>query len=397
MNVIQFNSQNNPIVFCFIDRTHQYTSAWTIELVKNLADYTISNITKKGFDILQSQDEDSALLRAVELGYKYAVVFSTGTEFINGREFFKEIEHLINTDFYVYGHILDRGDAYYELHHQCYLLNLEKYQKLDCPTVGQTVLGSVHQQQVPRRSVENIHDNYTPLWISSGNYDRVYNHRLHGWNLVSKILEAGGTIFAFDEKIRNNKKHYYPENQTEFLKHIAWAHSRYQYCANEFIHTDNTETIKCIEKNYEQIITPASGAWFVDYICKDRPVTVVYYDYNQKALDYWKENAPIIENVSYKFLKIDLLGVFDISKIITDITKKTLINLSNIFCYEGTAIFSSLEYRLIKEKQITTLLPADWTVLISLRSYHGFTNEEKDVTITKLTKPTWHYGRDWIE
>ena len=397
MNVVEFKVGSNPIAFCFIDNTHQYNSAWTQELIKNLADYTISNLTSKGYNVYQSDNEDSALTRVVDLEYNYAVVFSTGTEFINGSEFFKEVERLVNTDFYVYGHILDRGEAYYELHHQCYLINLKKYKELGCPKIGQINLGNTHQQQVPRRSVDNIHDNYTPLWIEPGNYDRVYNHQLHGWNLISKILEVGGTIRAFDEKIRNNKKHYYPENQNDFLKHISWAYSRYQYCANEFVHTNNTELIKIPNGEYEQIITPASGTWFIDYIKNDQPVTVVYYDYNQQSLDYWKSNAPILNNVTYKFVKVDLLGTYSIDQLIMNPKKKTLINLSNIFCYEGTAMFSSLEYRLRKETEIIKLIPKDWTVILSMSSTQGFTNQHNDVKLNELTKPTWHYGGDWNE
>jgi hypothetical protein len=397
MNVVEFKVGSNPIAFCFIDNTHQYNSAWTQELIKNLADYTISNLTSKGYNVYQSDNEDSALTRVVDLEYNYAVVFSTGTEFINGSEFFKEVERLVNTDFYVYGHILDRGEAYYELHHQCYLINLKKYKELGCPKIGQINLGNTHQQQVPRRSVDNIHDNYTPLWIEPGNYDRVYNHQLHGWNLISKILEVGGTIRAFDEKIRNNKKHYYPENQNDFLKHISWAYSRYQYCANEFVHTNNTELIKIPNGEYEQIITPASGTWFIDYIKNDQPVTVVYYDYNQQSLDYWKSNAPILNNVTYKFVKVDLLGIYSVDQLIMNPKKKTLINLSNIFCYEGTAMFSSLEYRLRKETEIIKLIPKDWTVILSMSSTQGFTNQHNDVKLNELTKPTWHYGGDWNE
>ena len=397
MNVIEFKSGSNPIAFCFIDNTHRYSSAWTRELIKNLADYTISNLSSKGYTVYQSDNEDAALTRVVELGYRYAVVFSTGTEFINGREFFKEIERLVNTDFYVYGHILDRGEAYYELHHQCYLINLKKYQELGCPEIGQSKLGSSHQQQVPRRSVENIHDNYTPLWIESGNYDRVYSHKLHGWNLVSKILSAGGTIRAFGEKIRNNKKHYYPEDQSEFLKHISWAYSRYQYCADEFVHTNNTEIVNTPSNDYEQIITPASGAWFTNFIKTNHPVTVVYYDYNQQSLDYWKSNAPVIDTVTYRFVKVDLLGTYDIEQLIINPKKKTLINLSNIFCYEGTAIFSSLEYRFQKERKLINAIPKDWTVVSSMPSTQGFTNQRNNVKLVELTKPTWHYGGDWNE
>jgi hypothetical protein len=397
MNVIEFKTKSNPLTFCLIDNTYQYSSAWTKELMKNLADYTISNLTSKGYNVYQSDNEDSALNQVVKLGYSYAVVFSTGTEFINGREFFKEIERLTNTEFYVYGHILDRGNAYYELHHQCYLINLKKYKEMGCPEVGKVNLDSKHRQQVPCRSTENLHDNYTPLWISSGTDDCVYDHKLHGWNLISKILEVGGTISAFGEKIRNNKKHYYPEDQNEFLKHVSWAYSRYHYCANEFVHTDNTEIVETVDNCYEQIITPASGMWFVDYIKKDFPVTVVYYDYNQQALNYWKSNAPILDNVIYKFIKIDLLGTYNVEQLIINPDKKTLINLSNIFCYEGTAMFSSLEYRSQKEKEIIDAVPKEWTIISSMSSIQGFTNQQKNFKLSELTKPTWHYGGDWNE
>ena len=164
MNVVEFNLNDNPLAFCFIDNTHQYASAWTAELVKNLADFTISNLAGKDYPIYQSQNEEQAIAHAIQQGHKYALVFSTGTEFINGRSFFNAIEKLIQTDFYVYGHILDRGDAYYELHHQCYLLNLEKYQELGCPEIGQCELGAIHFQITPDRSTENFHDTYTPLW-----------------------------------------------------------------------------------------------------------------------------------------------------------------------------------------------------------------------------------------
>jgi hypothetical protein len=396
MNVVEFKSKNTLIAFCFIDNTHQYNSAWTREIIKNISDYTISNLNSKGYSVYQSENEDSALNKVANIGYKYAVVFFTGTEFVNGSDFFTEVNKLIESDFYIYGHILDRGDAYYELHHQCYLINLDKYRSLGNPIIGQTELGNGHQQQAPNRSLENVHDNYTPLWINSGNIKKNYNHKLHGWNIISKFLNDGGTIYAFDEKIRASKKHYYPENQTEFLKHIAWAHARYHYCANNFVHTQNTEVMESIDTDYEQIITPASGSWFKNYISKTRPVTVVYYDYNQQSLDYWKLNAPPIDNVTYKFLKIDLLGIYNPQDLINNTNKKTLINLSNIFCYEGTALFASLEYRLQKEKELLNVIPKNWKIVIIASSIGGFTERSSDVKITHLIKPTWHVG-EWNE
>lgn len=396
MNVVEFKSTNELIVFCFIDNTSRYSSAWTREIIKNIADYTISNLHGKGYSVYQSENEDLALKKVAELGYKHAVVFSTGTEFINGNNFFSEINKLIDTDFWIYGHILDRGDAYYELHHQCYLINLDRYRSLGFPEVGQVDLGNVHNQSIPDRSLENIHDDYTPLWVGPGNIENRYSHRLHGWNIISKVLNSGGTICAFNDSVRANKKYYYPEHQTEFLKHIAWAHTRYHYCADDFVHTQNTEVIESIDTDYEQIITPASGDWFKNYV-GTQPVTVVYYDYNQKSLDYWKIYAPAIDNVTYKFVKIDLLGIYDPQDLITDTNKKTLINLSNIFCYEGTAAFCSLEYRLQKEKEVCSKIPKNWTTTIIISSVRGFIEQSPDIKITQLTKPTWHFGGDWNE
>jgi len=60
-------------------------------------------------------------------------------------------------------------------------------------------------------------------------------------------------------------------------------------------------------------------------------------------------------------------------------------------------MFSSLEYRLHKEKNFIKMIPTDWTIVFSMHSTQGFTNHHNDVKLTKLTKPTWHYGGDWNE
>jgi len=395
MNVIEFKSQRKPLAFCFIDNTYQYQSSWSKELIKNLSDYSISNIFSKGYDIFQSQNPDTVLRHVAELNYSHAVVFSTGTEFINGRGFFNEIEKLTSLDFFLAGHILDRGDAYYELHHQCYIVNLKKYKEFNYPVIGQQELGSKHTQTVPYRDMNNIHDDYTPRWITHGsNIKHEYLHKCHGWNILSVALENQEIVLVFENNIRNNKKHYYPENQKEFLKNISWAHSRYDYCANEFVHTDHTDGPITVDYDFEQIITPASGCWFAEHINKDTPINIILYDYNDKALDYWKTNVPIFDNVTYEFVKINLL-TDNFNKLIKNQSKKTLFNISNILCYEGTAMFYSLEYRLHKEIDIRLQIPDNWQVVGSEFSWTGFAETITD--IKNLKKPTWHMNGDWNE
>jgi hypothetical protein len=390
MNVIEYRRGAKNIAYCIIDNTADYKDGYTVELMKNISDYTISNLYGEGYDVFVSLNEDSVLSHVANLGYQHAVVFSTGTEFVNGTNFFKEIEKICESDFFIYGHILDRQEAYYELHHQCYLINLEKYNILGQPLVGFQELGSRHTQVTPIRTIENLHDDYTPLSISSGSSQSVYKHKMHGHNLISKGLIQGYQIVAFSEHIRQYKKYYYPENSKEFLNQISWAYARYNYCMTEFVHTSHTEIFN-INDTYDQLVITASGVELLKYLNPD--ANVIMYDYNQKSLDYYRD---IINWKNIEFVKIDLMGISNFDRLIKFPEKKTLINLSNIFCYEGTAMFCSLKYRLYMENMLLSRLPSEWKVLISQRSCDGFTDLRNGVIpINKLKIPTWHMNGDW--
>jgi hypothetical protein len=101
------------------------------------------------------------------------------------------------------------------------------------------------------------------------------------------------------------------------------------------------------------------------------------YDYNQVSLDYWKEHAPVIKNVRYKFVLCDLLGDNNLSDYI-DPVDDTLVHLSNIFNYEATTFFYSLDYRKYKEQELLASLPSNAEVYFNLRA-----------SIFD-TVPTWH-------
>jgi hypothetical protein len=377
MNVIEYRRGAKSIAYCIIDNTADYKDGYIVELMKNISDYTISNLYGEGYDVFVSLNEDSVLSHVANLGYQHAVVFSTGTEFINGANFFKEIEKICESDFFIYGHILDRQEAYYELHHQCYLINLEKYNILGQPLIGFQELGSRHTQITPIRTIENLHDDYTPLSISFGSSQSVYKHKMHGHNLISKGLIQGYQIVAFSEHVRQYKKYYYPENPTEFLNQISWAYARYNYCMTEFVHTSHTEIFN-INDTYDQLVITASGVELLKYLNPD--ANVIMYDYNQAALDYWQENVPVIKNVNFQFVLCDLLGEDNLADYINPIPN-TLVHLSNIFNYEGTNFFYSLDYRKYKE---TKLLSAIESKCPTAEIYFNL-----EASIFN-TVPTWH-------
>jgi len=131
------------------------------------------------------------------------------------------------------------------------------------------------------------------------------------------------------------------------------------------------------------------------------------YDYNQQALNYWKNNIP--DGINVEFVLCDLYnGINFFDKI--DPKLLTLINLSNIFNYEGTVALYNLKYRNYKENltldEIEKHLPnAD--VNFTSRATTGFHANHynqlfsrisliKRINITELIKPTWHINSDWI-
>lgn len=342
---------NNNITFCIVDNIYSYANDEIKSTIRNICDYTISNLYSKGYNVIVGSNERDLLL---EVETNFAVVMSPGTEYINGTKFFEALEKLILTDFFIAGHILDRTyhDAYYELHHQCYVINLQHYRSLNYPEIGELEYDSNHTQLEPIRSIENYHDDYTPLTVSKGLIYKKYKHRCHGWNLLRLAFEKDYIVKIFDDNIRNNKKHYYPENEEDFYKNLNYINHKLNYCATEFVHTENTESCSDLGDKYQQIVIPASGTLYLNLIDQGR---VLFYDYNKKSLDYWKSHCQYKTGVEYIFVHTNLLETTDIVNYI-DADLKTFVNLSNVFCYEGTAAKYSLQHRLEYQNNLVKIL-----------------------------------------
>lgn len=408
MNVIEFNSKKSKeLVFCMLDTTHKIVDPWAKELIKNQADYTLSNLWNKGYTVLQGLDEDELLIAASKK-FNHAVLFSTGTEFLT-EDFFKEIEKQIKLDYLLQGHILDRGDAFFELHQQCYLINLIKYKTLDYPEIGNQELGKSHFQFIPNRSEENIHDDYTPIWIQPGNTLKEYHHKCHGWNILSIGLSQG-SLFAFNNTIRNSKKHFYPEDTESFYSHLDKMYFRNRFSVQEKIFKTHTETPSGNVGKIRQVVAPASGEWYKQFLDTTNPCNVIIYDYNQSSLDFWKQHTARLPNTTYQFIKHDLLSDdLDFMKYLdVSLSDSTLINLSDIFCYVGTAMITNTKYRNYRENKTIEYFKKhmpECFLNFSGRASSGFVENTEFCSRAKNTKlfkmrdfkkPTWHINNDWL-
>lgn len=430
MSVVEFKEldklQRPELVFCIIDRTEYCATEGIKGIIKNISDWTLQNITIQGYTVLVSKDEDELLRYASDLGYNHAVVFSTGTEFINGYQCFEEFKSLIQEEFFLAGHVLDREDGYFELHHQCYVINLNIYKELNYPFVGQQKLNTSHIQDAPIRSIENYHDSHTPLWVSKGNVKTTYRHQAHGWNILSVAFDHNQIVKVFGPNIRQNKKHYYPDYIESFRNEINYVYKREAFCSGIAVYPFNSETIENLDiSNVQQLVVPAAGLnWIhcVNKYCAD-DVVIKFYDYSLPTLNFVKclfeewDGTDYVGFVRSYFEKtfgflqnkeiISLCGPQDLEKEWNDIKdycnwdklkklkvefhwvnildttdnlhwidkdKVTLINLSNIFNYIGTAATYSIEDRTYAEQEFLKKVP-NAHIMIRRKANAGLGNQ----------------------
>jgi hypothetical protein len=454
--MIEYNTPagSPDIVFIFLDRTSKCSSNWSREIIKNLSDYVLVNIQNKGFNVIQGLDEDR-LLQYAATKYTHAVVLSTGTEFINGDEFFNELEKSVYGDhkFFLMGHIPNRDDGYFELHDQCYIINLHTYTGLGYPQIGEFSYYDSHTQIEPLCSDEHIHDDYTPLWIKPGTQERTYKHKWHGWNILSVALKNKHPLLVFPEQFRNNKKFYYPNYENSFIPASSYLYGKQSVASQTLFYPHNTEEMRNLSFSgpVKQLVIQASGLQWLDYLLKygyDENTVVRFVDYNLFAVETmmvivkrWNGlnypqfitatvggRAALIGKEAKDWLAISS-GLKDINidpAVWNDVKSKvkfefkhgdlvlntalpvsswvdnvpnTIIHLSHIFNYEPTAAFVPLKHRLYNENLLLKKLKEHVPTahIIMGRSCEGFTdNTHGSIDIKSLKTPTWRSNGDWL-
>ena len=162
------------------------------------------------------------LARCREQNQTWAFVCTPGTIlkdhfFSSAREFL----HQLPSDVFLIGHLLDRGERWFGIHPQAFFINLPIWEKLGRPSFG----GSANLMELPNvlRGEENIHDNYTPLFLRPKNGKSLFHPRIFGWNWVKAALQSQFQLLNFPNELRQKKQYLYPEqNQNELLSRLNY-------------------------------------------------------------------------------------------------------------------------------------------------------------------------------
>jgi hypothetical protein len=339
------------------------------------------------------------------------------------------------------GHIPDRDDGYFELHEQCYIINLDIYKELGQPTIGKFAYYSAHTQIAPKRSDENIHDDYTPIWVAPGETERQYKHKWHGWNILSTAFANRKTVLPFPERFRNNKRYYYPNYEPAFLRSCAYLYGKNEVAAQTLFYPYNTELFNQVEFTgpVRQLVIQASGLQFVDYLKTygyDNNTVVRFVDYNLFALECMNEVVTnwtgkdylefvkayaaqrskfvgksgldwltftgaeqrvdydewweIVNTVKFEFSHQDLVlnTWLDASEWLDNVPN-TLVHISHIFNYDPVCTFLPLRHRLHNERLLHDKIKKQNPDAVVITVDETIS----DIFINNL--PTWHQNGEW--
>jgi len=263
------NLYKNKVGFGYIDTSSQIEDHFHLAISKNIYDYWAHYImSSMDTSPVINENVDELLQQAFDLDYKYLVVGALGVTYKDhGLEFMEVIDKdwdVISKDLKIIGHVLDRKENYYELHHQTFIINLEWWNSIGRPFIGEDMnhpdgisLPNIH------RSEENHHDDYTPLWITKGNGSSTYHKTKFGWNIISKALENDKKINSFNKKQRASKCFLYPEVKQDFNTAKNKRHVMKQLQQMYFKHfLINTESFCKLDDNditFDFLVTTSSG------------------------------------------------------------------------------------------------------------------------------------------
>ena len=231
------------------------------------------------------------LTQAYNAGYSKIVVFKQGTVHKYFERVFPEFyeKHL---DSKFIGHILDKGDEYFWIHPQCFLIDLDWWAEAGMPEWGDEHDSGPWETTKPIRSTQNHHDKYTPYWVKPVSEPATYTHKNGGWNLVKALLDDNQTIHSWDQSLRQSKEYLYAEVRDDAWRNIFYLHEQMDtqifFVGNTEIPDTETNNIGDKDQKFTKVVAPSAGISPMLYAKNLRlppGSTIIIYDISTFALD----------------------------------------------------------------------------------------------------------------
>jgi len=309
---------NTAVRICYAvwDTCNQHTDSSVQRLLLDM-NFALDSIIAPVFD---SDIMGMIEWAAKETDYTHLVIYNSGTVLINMYDAQSNWHTFCQKSWLAAGHIMCRpNDQYPWLHDQTVAVNLSYWLKCGEPRLGDAETGYANLPSY-QSSPDNVHDDYTPLWIRPKvGVDVVTDERKFGWNIIASAMHNGFEICNLPIDIRKTKFYTYPADngatlaqrvsdirrhdasqlpvanpaQQRLLESLQWMMSSNSNSSTFIFNTSDT----LIEHGWlpdqvpDALWTTASGfKSFVEWYTRGASdkCQINTYDFNARSLEIWQ-------------------------------------------------------------------------------------------------------------
>ena len=207
-------------------------------------------------------------------GYQRVLFVRSGTVFEDFVEFCQLLDAHENQG--LIGHILHwpNKDMYPMIHDQCFYADLQLFTAKDLKESGNWPLADI--------SADNVHDDYTPLWVAHtcGHASATGNF---GSGLIASMLDKKLKVVNWTSTARAFKAFLYPGQELDLIKFRQRQTPYEERITNHMWITNNEELYPVLGT---QFVGPASGAaWWLN-LCRPETQSATLIDISYRQLDF---------------------------------------------------------------------------------------------------------------
>jgi hypothetical protein len=209
---------------------------------------------------------------AQEHGYSQALFVKSGTVFSDWIAFKELVNRYPHQG--LIAHIIWPPGGTLALDEQCWFANINQFDIKD-------LLPGAVDHPVPIRSEQNLHDDYTPLWVKAGTAATKYTTTLFGQGLIAQQLSNNQPVVNWNNAARDLKSFMY-NGQLDLT-----PFQEYKTIAENQLWLFNNEPMVVVKKS--QLVSPGSGlSWMVN-IVDPATTTIQIVDISSIQLKFCQE------------------------------------------------------------------------------------------------------------
>lgn len=211
--------------FGWIDISHRIKKPMALALSQNIAEYWSIELGNYNVPVHFERSFEPLMAWAEQQDLRWVVISCIGTSYSHQYNFIDELSKFLSDmddadEVAFFGHGLDRKDKFWELHPQCFVVNVEWWKSAGRPDFGDEQSGDFTLPGTVR-SQENWHDDYTPHWVHGTNEEHHYTYVKRGWRLFEAAFRSGRKVKSFNRILRDSKLYLYPEVTEDVHRKLA--------------------------------------------------------------------------------------------------------------------------------------------------------------------------------